>query len=131
MHLVVVPRAGATGLIGHTGVGAVIDETEEPYLGDPGSVHRLPAAAAGTVAVTALSVLAEAVLADEEIALRVLSRRDAVAAAFEAVDGSVLVPEWPIAVAVLDDPLSLLPSTSMIQLADRLHAVLREWNNSK
>jgi hypothetical protein len=104
LHLVVVPRAGATGLLGHTGVGAVIDETEEPYLGDPGSVHRLPAAAAGTVAVTPLSVLAEAVLADEEIALRVLSRRDAVAAAFEAVDGAALVPEWPIAVAVLDDP---------------------------
>lgn len=105
LHLVVVPRAGAAGLIGNAGVGVVIDETEEPYLGDPGSVHRLPSAAAGTVAVTPLSVLAEAVLADDETALRVLSRRDAVAAAFEsAADGGRLVPEWPIAVAVLEDP---------------------------
>lgn len=112
LDLVVVSRADAAGLIGRPGVGVVIDESADPYLGDPGSVHRLSTEAAGTVAVTPLSVLAEAVLADDEIALRVLSRRDAVAAAFvgPAVDqgsdvgGDGLVPEWPIAVAVLEDP---------------------------
>ncbi len=108
LHLVGVPRARSAQLAGHPGVTAVIDENEEPYLGDPESAHRL---AAGTVAVTALSVLAEAVLADHSIALRVLARRDAVAADFEgsrqvaaAQSPGPLAPEWPIAVAVLEEP---------------------------
>ncbi len=107
LHLVAVPRARAGELSGAAGVVAVVDEDEEPYLGDPGSVHRL---AAGTVAVTPLSALAEAVLADEVIALRVLARRDAIAGAFEDRPETAeppfeaLAPEWPIAVAVLEVP---------------------------
>ncbi|GAB08669.1 hypothetical protein GOARA_015_00070 [Gordonia araii NBRC 100433] len=99
LHLVAVPR-DRRGEV-HGAVDVVVDEHEEPYLGDPGSAHRL---AAGSVPVTGLSVLAEAVLADEETALRVFGRRDEIAAQFEDVPGTSIAPEWPIAVALLEMP---------------------------
>ncbi|GED99468.1 GAP1-N2 domain-containing protein [Gordonia crocea] len=104
LHLVCVPRTRIGEIAGHAGTAVLIDENEEPYLGDPGSAHRV---AAGTVEVTALSVLAEAVLADQDIALRVLGRRDQIAVDFEDRPGGAagtLAPEWPIAIAVLEEP---------------------------
>ncbi|QKT08155.1 hypothetical protein HUN08_13860 [Gordonia sp. X0973] len=101
LHLVAVPRARLGELAGYPGV--VVDEHEEPYLGDSAAAgHRV---ASGPVPVTALSVLAEAVLADDDVARRILARRDRVAAEIaDAAPAARLAPEWPIAVAVLEDP---------------------------
>ncbi|MFT4201913.1 MAG: hypothetical protein QM634_14400, partial [Gordonia sp. (in: high G+C Gram-positive bacteria)] len=98
LHLVAVPKNRVGDVAGQV---VVVDEHEEPYLGDPGSEHRV---AAGVVPATPLSVLAEAVFADEHTARRVLARRDEVAAQFETDGSPALAPEWPLAVAVLEIP---------------------------
>lgn len=77
---------------------AVIDEAEEPSIGEVGSVHRTTK---GDVAVTGWSVLAEGVLESEETAIRLLASQDAVAAELGDHD---LSPGWPLAVAVRRDP---------------------------
>lgn len=77
--------------------GVVVDELEEPYLGDPGGRHEV---ARGRIPVTPWSVLAEGVLVDEAIARRVLARQDVLAA---ALGDDVASPSWPIAAAVVEE----------------------------
>jgi hypothetical protein len=93
---VVVPRSTAGAL--HRGDWVVIDEAEEPYLGELGSVHTT---STGKVTVTPWSTLAEGVLGGEHLALRVLTRQDAIA---QEVGDHDLSPLWPLAVAVRSEP---------------------------
>lgn len=97
VHLVVVGRDRVAEL--PTGPWVVLDETAEPGLGALGGTHP------GTeIVVTAWSVLAEGVLADEMSAARLLADQDRVAAEVGDVG---LSPVWPLAIAVrCDEELS-------------------------
>lgn len=95
IHLVVVPRDRAAGA--SAGDWIAIDEGEEPGIGELGSTHRT---SGGAVAVTGWSILAEGVLADESLAIRLLVQQDTIAA--ELGDYG-LTPQWPLAVAVRQD----------------------------
>lgn len=96
-HLISMSRTLCGDLEKMAGAMLIADD-EEPDLGDIGSVHRV---ARGTVPVTRLSVLVEGVLADDEVAVRVLAGRDRAAADFEAPELSAI---WPLAVAVHAEP---------------------------
>jgi hypothetical protein len=95
-NLVVVSEDAAKKVAG--GQWVVIDDAEEPGIGELGSTHRT---ANGDVAVTVWSVLAEGVLESEETATRLIADQDSVATAIGDVD---LSPAWPLAVAVRRDP---------------------------
>jgi hypothetical protein len=95
-NLVVVDEDGAKKAAG--GQWVVIDDAEEPGIGELGSMHRTTS---GDVAVTGWSVLAEGALESYETATRLIAAQDAVAAAIGDYDVS---PAWPLAVAVRRDP---------------------------
>ncbi|QHN33670.1 GAP1-N2 domain-containing protein [Gordonia pseudamarae] len=97
VHLIAMPRTADPEPGRPTGA-VVIDEAEVPDLGDLGSTHGV---ARGEVPVGLLSVLAEGVLADEHIAISVLTRCEEVAEEF--ADGT-LTPLWPLAIAVEEVP---------------------------
>lgn len=96
MHLVAMPRESFTDSA-RIGDAVVIDDAEEPDLGGRGTDHST---SRGTVPVGRLSLLAEGVLADEELAVRVLGRRDEIAAEVGA-SGTTFV--WPLAAAVHEE----------------------------
>lgn len=93
MHLVVLPREAELAL--PAGDWLVLDEAEEPAVRELGSAHNT---SRGRVTVTPWSTLAEGVLADEALALRLLGDQDSLA---EEVGDRRLSPIWPLAVAVL------------------------------
>ena len=93
VHLICVVRPGADELA--RGGVVVLDEADQPNIGGLGGAHTTLRA---QIPVSAWSVLAEGVLFDEDIAVRVIERMDAIAA--EAGDRG-LTPAWPLAVAVL------------------------------
>ncbi|TRW86207.1 hypothetical protein FK535_06970 [Mycolicibacterium sp. 018/SC-01/001] len=95
-HLVVVSEDATTKAA--AGQWVVIDDAEEPGIGQPGSSHRT---SHGHVAVTGWSVLAEGVLESARTATKIIGDQDAIAAAVGDVD---LSPAWPLAVAVRRDP---------------------------
>ncbi len=96
VHLIAMAH-GAEPEPGRPAGAVVIDESEVPDLGDLGSVHRV---ARGQVPVGVLSTLAEGVLADEEIAIRVLARCEQISEEFA---DDTLTPLWPLAIAVEED----------------------------
>lgn len=77
----------------------VIAAAELPDLALPGGSHRF--ASGRTVAATDLSELAEAVLADPDIAAQILQRQAQIETEFA---GDTVAPVWTTAVAVLDQP---------------------------
>lgn len=97
LHLVVV-AADRSADLPH-GKWLVLDDHDRPYLGAVGSTHGT---SGGEVEVTSWSLLAEAVLADAELAERLIDRQDAIAA---EVGDRDLSPVWPLAVAVRKEPL--------------------------
>lgn len=93
MHLVMMPCEAATSLpVGDSLV--VLDERDEPAVRELGSMHS---ASTAQIAVTPWSTLAEGVLADETMAVRLISDQDDLA---EEVGDRGLSPIWPLAVAV-------------------------------
>lgn len=96
VHLVCVLRPNADEL-SHGGV-VVLDEADQPNIGELGGTHTTQKA---QILVTAWSVLAEGVLSDDDLAVRLIERQDAIAA--EAGDRG-LSPAWPLAVAVQAEP---------------------------
>lgn len=92
VQLMVVPRRHAAQL--PPGPWLVIDELEDPSLGELGSAHST---ARGDVVVTPWSILAEGVLTDENVATRLLAQQDAIAA---ELGDPPLSPSWALAVAV-------------------------------
>ncbi len=95
-NLVIVAADVADQVAG--GQWVLIDDAEEPGIGELGSTHRT---SGGDVTVTGWSVLAEGVLESAQTATRLIAAQDAVAA---AVGDRGLSPAWPLAVAVRSDP---------------------------
>ncbi|NLG48391.1 hypothetical protein, partial [Gordonia sp. (in: high G+C Gram-positive bacteria)] len=93
--LVCVPAADDVEVPG----ALVVAAAELPDLALPGGSHRF--ASGRTVAATDLSELAEAVLADPDIAAQILQRQAQIEAEFA---GDPVAPVWTTAVAVLDQP---------------------------
>lgn len=91
--LVICPRRHAAAVAADTRI-TVLDEIDEPSLGEPGAHHIT---AYGEVPVTAWSTLAEGVLGDELLAEQLLARQDTIAA---QIGDYGLSPIWPLAVAV-------------------------------
>jgi len=96
VHLVCVLRPHADEL-SHAGV-VVLDEADQANIGELGGTHTTQKA---KIPVTAWSVLAEGVLSDDDLAIRLIDRQDTIAA--EAGDRG-LSPAWPLAVAVQAEP---------------------------
>ena len=121
-HFVVVSEDAAKKAAGEQ--WAVVDDAEEPGIGEVGSTHRT---AKGDVAVTGWSVLAEGVLESDETAMRVLASQDAIAA---EIGDHGLSPAWPLALAVRRDPaLAEYHADADLIIADDQphHASAVEW----
>lgn len=110
VHMVIVAADRARDL--PRGKWLVLDDRDQPFLGALGSSHGT---GGGDVEATSWSILAEAVLADADMAERLIERQDAIAAELGDRDLSAV---WPLAVAVREE----LVLNEFHQEADRVIA---------